>query len=190
MQKKILLLICTCWTTFIVHSQDFLKEFKLLQEKNDTVAQAKFLSSWESANPKDPELFIAYFNYYARMSMREEISLDSNIKSEQSLQVNDTATGKPVAYLNSSLKYKSDILQKGFDYIDKGIWLYPTRLDMRFGKIYMLGEAENYTEFTKSIVETIHYGNKINNAWTWKEGKPLDNAKKFFIVRIILVHIR
>jgi tetratricopeptide (TPR) repeat protein len=86
-----------------------------------------------------------------------------------------------VAYLNSSVKFKSAILQKGFDYIDKGIALYPTRLDMRFGKIYMLGQAENYTEFTKYLVATIDYGNSIKDAWTWKEGKPLADAKQFFL---------
>ena len=162
-------------------AQEFEKKFKDLVVKNDTTAQSKLLKDWEVAEPKNPELYIAYFNYYARKSMRELISLDDKPKSEESLQLSDTATKNPVAYLNASINYRSDVLQKGFDYIDKGIALHPTRLDMRFGKIYMLGEAENFEAFTKVIIETIDYGNSIKDAWLWKEGKPLEDAKPFFL---------
>ncbi len=139
------------------------------------------LKKWEIAKPADPELFIAYFNYYVQQSGRELISLDQAKRNTGSFQLTDSATGKPVAYLNSSVKYNSAILQKGFDYVDKGLALYPTRLDMRFGKIYMLGQAENYPAFTNYLVETIDYGNSIKDAWTWKEGKTLEDAKQFFL---------
>ena len=45
----------------------------------------------------------------------------------------------------------------------------------------MLGKAENYPEFAKEIVITIDYGNKINNAWLWKDGKSPDNPEQFFL---------
>ena len=167
--------------THVVHGQDFEKKFKDLAAQNDTVAQAKLLGEWEKTDPKNPELYVAYFNFYAKKSIREVISLDEKPKSNNSLQLNDTGTSNPVAYLNASVNYRSDVLQKAFDYIDKGISLHPTRLDMRFGKIYMLGQAENYSMFTKTVIETINFGNSIKDAWLWKEGKPLEDAKAFFL---------
>lgn len=52
---------------------------------------------------------------------------------------------------------------------------------MRFGKIYMLGQAENYHEFAKEIVEAIDYGYKINNAWMWKGNEAVEDPKLFFL---------
>lgn len=161
--------------------QNYEQEFKKAAEKKDTSSQLKILSAWEAASPKDPELFIAYFNYYVRNSMAQVIGLENEPNDKNSIVLTDTGTGNPVAYINASVKYHSQTLQKGFDYINRGIALHPARLDMRFGKIYMLGEAENYPGFAKEIVAAIDYGNTINNAWLWKEGKPLDDAKQFFL---------
>ena len=179
--KSILSLIFIFISFYTIAQQDYQKSFKELSQKKDTAAQSKLLREWEVANPKDPELYIAYFNFYVNKSMEAAISLDSNPKNDQSFQLSDTGSGKPVGYLNFSTNYNSKLLQKGFDYIDKGIAIHPTRLDMRFGKIYMLGEAESYEMFTKVIIETIDYDNGIKNAWLWKEGKPLEDAKEFFL---------
>ncbi len=167
--------------TLVGFSQDFASDFKALHLKNDTTGQVNLLSKWGDVRPNDPERFIACFNYYVQQSKTEIISIDRNKKDDQSFQISDTGTGNRVAYLNSSLMFKSGILQKGFDCIDAGITLHPSRLDMRFGKIYMLGQAENYQAFTKEITETIEYGNSIKNAWLWQEGKPLQDAQKFFL---------
>lgn len=181
MSKTIITTTALLFTTLLAFSQDFRKQFRDFSAKDDTSGQAKVLAAWEKATPKDPELFIAYFNFYVKKSSAEIVSLDQTKNTQNSFVITDTTSGKPVAFLNSSLNYKSDILQKGFEYMDHGIELYPSRLDMRFGKIYMLGEAENYPEFVKEIVLTIDYSTKINNNWLWKEGKPLENPKKFFL---------
>ena len=55
---------------------------------------------------------------------------------------------------------------------------------MRFGKIYMLGQCENFPEFTKSIIQTIDFDNKIKNAWLWKDDKPLEDSRQFFLSSI------
>jgi tetratricopeptide (TPR) repeat protein len=180
-RKALLITSTLILLSFFSLSQSFEKRFKELSARNDTIGQIKLLKEWELMNPKDPELFIAYLNYYARQSTTELISLDKNKRDENSIALSDTGTGKPVGYLNSSTKYNSQILQKGFDQINHGIALYPTRLDMRFGKIYMLGQAENFSEFTREIIKTIDYGDKIKDAWVWKQGKPLEAARQFFL---------
>jgi tetratricopeptide (TPR) repeat protein len=177
--KVFLIVICSFISLFL-NGQDFHKKFQELLRGNDTLSQRKLLQDWEGSNSKDPELFVAYFNYYARKSKTEVVSIDRYKKNEKAFVLDDS-TGKSVGYLNSSPKYNSRILQKGFEYINQGLSLYPNRLDMRFGKIYMLGEAENFSAFTKEIIETVEYGNKINNAWLWKDGKPLEDGKEFLV---------
>ena len=161
--------------------QDFETKFRDLYSANDTNAQAVLLKEWELAKPKDPELFIAYFNHYVNLSRREIVTMDSFSKSRNAFAITDSVTGKTVGFMNSSIQYVPAILQKGFDKINQGIALHPLRLDMRFGKIYMLGQSENYPEFTKIILQTIEYGNTIKSAWLWKEDKPLDDAVNFFL---------
>ena len=182
-RKTLALLTATVLISFFSFSQDYRQRYKDCSAKGDTIGMAQALKEWESASPKDPEMFIGFFNYYVRMASHENISLVPNKKGKSGFQLTDS-TGKVAGYLNSSVNYDSRILQQGFDYINKGISFHPTRLDMRFGKVYMLGKAENYAAYTKTIIETIDFGNSINNAWLWKEGKPLDNPKKFFITTI------
>src|SRR5688572_1814493 len=115
-QKQTMIRTITITTAFILTAliapgQDYAKQFKDLSTKKDTSGQAKVLNAWAVASPKDPELFIAYFNYYVRKSMTEVVSLDRTQKDNNSFVVADTGTGKPVAFLNSSTKYKSDVLQ-------------------------------------------------------------------------------
>src|SRR6185369_9270688 len=121
-----------------------------------------------------------YFNFYTRKSRREIVTLNAKKHDGGFLELTDS-TGKKVGTMGSDIYYDEAILQKGFEYIDRGIAFYPGRLDMRFGKIYMLGKIENFSEFTKLIVETIDYGNKIKNGWSWKEAKPLEDAENFFL---------
>ena len=173
--------LLTVLILFTVNSnaQDFPKKFKDLGANNDTTAQLKLLKDWETAQPKDPELYVSWFNFYVKKSMQELIALEENPQKE-ALQLTDS-TGKVVGYLNSSSQYRPELLQKAFEYIDKGINIHPTRLDMRFGKIYMLGQAGNFEKFTKTIIETLEYGNNIKYAWLWKEGETLENPRSFLI---------
>jgi tetratricopeptide (TPR) repeat protein len=171
-------LLLSALAAHIACAQTFETRFQESLKNEDTVAQTRILKEWSTANSKDPELFIAYFNYYVKKSREEILSIDPQQKSKDAYALADS-TGAPAGYLNSSMNFDSKTLQKGFDYANRAIELYPSRLDIRFGKIYMLGQAENFKEFTKTIIETIEYGNKIKYAWTWKQGKPVQDPKNF-----------
>lgn len=161
------------------NAQDFPKKFRDLGAKNDTTAQLTLLKDWEAARPKDVELYVSWFNFYVKKSMQDLVTLEENPQKE-ALQLTDSA-GKVVGYLNSSSQHRPDLLQKAFEYIDKGINIHPTRLDMRFGKIYLLGQVGNFEQFTKTIIETLEYGNSVKYAWLWKDGETLENPRSFLI---------
>jgi tetratricopeptide (TPR) repeat protein len=151
---------------------------------NDTTGALQLLQHWEQEAPKDPEMFIGYFNYYYQISQHEVLSIDEKAGGEDALVVTDTGSNKEVGFLNINTSFAASALRKGFDYIHGGIALYPKRLDMRFGEIYVLGQIKDYETFTNVLMETIHYGNSIQNKWLWKEGKDLDQGTDFLLSSI------
>lgn len=158
-QKITLIFFFTGLVISATGQNSFEKQFVDLYHKKDTAAEKKILVQWQSNKPKDPELFVAYFNYYVQKSTMEE----------NSIQQKDSI-GKD--------------LKKAFEYINKGIALFPNRLDMRFGKIYMLGQKEKYNEFTNEIIKTISYSDTNKNAWVWIDNDPPKEPKKFMLSSI------
>lgn len=149
-----------------VKSQSLEQQFIELYHKKDTAGEKKILVQWQAKSPNDPELFVAYFNYHVQKSVLQDPALGAKSTSGSSTQQNGLAAAN---------------LKKAFEYIDKGIAMYPNRLDMRFGKIYMLGQKENYTEFTNEIIKTVDYSSVIKNAWLWTNNKPPKDPKQYML---------
>jgi len=163
--------------------QTFKKQFNELVSKKDTIEQKKLLEKWEKTDSNDPELIVAYFNYYVNKSRSEIITLGQNPKGENVLQIMDQDTTKkePVGFIYGDTYYNPELLSKGFDWINNGIEKHPNRLDLRFGKIYMFGQIEDYENFTKEIIKTIDYSAINKNNWTWADSKSLDDPKGFLL---------
>lgn len=163
--------------------QTYKEQFYELFSKKDTAGQRIILNDWNKSDSKDSELFVAYFNYYVNISKKEVLSLGNKPKGEEYLQIvnQDTTVSNPVGYMYADNYYELTELNKGFDWINKGIEMYPNRLDMRFGKIYMLGKIENYEDFTKEIIRTVNYSNTNKNKWTWTDNKPVEKPESFLL---------
>ena len=166
--------------------QTFKQRFADLVSKQDTIGQRQLLQKWEKADSNDPELYVAYFNFYVTKSKKDFIELGNNPKGENVLKImdKDTSKSEPVGYMYGNSNYDPKMIQRGFDYADKGIAKNPTRLDIRFGKTYMFGELEDYKNFTTEIIKTIDYSEKIKNKWTWTDNKPVDDPKQFLLSSI------
>lgn len=163
--------------------QSYKKQFNELVSKSDTLGQKKLLQKWEQVNSNDPELYVAYFNFYVRKSEKSIVRIDSDGKDKGGYQVmkEDSSVKEPVAYIYGDSYFDRGILQRAIEYIDKGIKKFPNRLDMRFGKIYMYGQANDYEKFTEEIIHTINHSATNKNKWTWKDSKPLDSPQQFFL---------
>jgi tetratricopeptide (TPR) repeat protein len=181
MKTKFCLLFGLSLITNLVLGQTNLQQFFQLASKNDTIGELKLLEMWQASSKDDPDLFIAWFNYYFQKSMREVIRVNTDTIKPNGFKVTDPVTQKRVGSLYGDIFYDPLTIAKGFEYIDKGIEIYPMRLDMRFGKVYAYGKTEDYKNFTREIIKTIDYSNLIKNKWVWKEGKPLDNPEDFFL---------
>ena len=73
------------------------------------------------------------------------------------------------------------MLDKALYYINKGIDKFPNRLDIRFGKCYVLGQVEEYKDFSNEIIKTIEYSLTIKNDWLWTENKKVKDAEDFML---------
>ncbi len=114
--------------------------------------------------------------------------MDKIPKGKNVLQImNDKTQQKKslLALYMATLLYSKTYFQvKEFQWINNGIENHPNRLDMRFGKIYMFGQIEDYETFTKEIIKTIDYSAINQNEWTWADSKPLDDPKEFMLSSI------
>ena len=162
------------------YGQNYQVDFQKYCQANDTTKQWEILTKWEKSNPDDPELFTSYFNYYILKSRNEVLSLTVEEPDGESLILKDSLDNT-AGFLGSQVYYDNTYLQKGIDKINKGIELYPNRLDMRFGKIYVLGQVEDWENFTDEIVQTIQYSSINKNAWTWTNNEKQEDGKDFFL---------
>lgn len=178
--KKLFSLISISILSTFTFGQDFETEFEKYWHKGDTTKQIEILTEWESEDPGNPALLTSYFNYYVQHSRKEVVSMSTQPPTGEGLLLQDS-TGKTAGYIGSQIYFDLETLQKGLDKIDKGINLYPNRLDMRFGKIYTLGQAKIWQHFTDEIVKAIRYSDQNKNQWTWTNNEKKENGKDFFL---------
>lgn len=164
----------------LVNAQDYQSSFIQAFENQDSSEMRRVLKEWESADPTNAELFTSYFNYYVIQSMDEIVVLETEAPSGEALVLTDSS-GSTAGYMSSEIVYHADTINLAFDKIDQGISLYPDRLDMRFGKIYILGQMENWQVFTEEIIRTIDYSSQNDNQWTWTNNEKGEDGKDFFL---------
>jgi tetratricopeptide (TPR) repeat protein len=182
MQKTITLLFLTMFST-LVFGQTNYEKFKKLFKNNDTTKIKSLFVEWEKTNPNDPELYTSAINYYFSNSKKEIVSLDRQQKSKESFQFTDN-TGKVAGYINSTLGYDKEKLVKAINYANTGIDKFPNRLDIRFGKCYLLQQIEDYENFTKEVIKTVDYSQINKNNWLWTENKKQEDSETFLLETI------
>ncbi len=181
MIKKIYTLFVLLLLSLGAFSQTNYEKFKKFFKSNDTAKIQLLLTEWEKVNPDDPELYTCAFNYYFSASKKEIISLErENPGKKDALQFTDS-TGDVAGYMFANTSFHPEKLKLAFKYIDTGISKFPDRLDIRFGKCYVLGIIEDYENFKKEIIKTIDYSAINKNKWRWTENRQLDDAENFML---------
>lgn len=168
-----------------VFGQNDLQQFKLLSENKDTLGQRILLEHWEKRSLNDPELYVAYFNYFVEKSRSEVLVIGQDLKQSAymvlEIENQDSSKQDRVEYMYRQVSFQEFYTQKAIEWIDKGIDRFPNRLDMRFGKIYFLGLLENYEAFTEQIIQTVDYSAINQNQWLWSENCVLEQPKEMML---------
>lgn len=178
--QKIHALLLLLTLPFVAFAQTNDERFRILFKNNDSTKIKSLLSEWEKTNPGDPELYTSAINFYFSNSRQEVISLDRQQKSKQSFQLTDSA-GNVAGYINSNTEYNTEKISKAIAYANIGISKFPDRLDIRFGKCYILQQIGDYENFTKEVIRAVDYSQVNKNNWLWKENKPQKDGENFFL---------
>ncbi len=164
-------------------SQDYQSDFQKYCQTNDTINQLKVLTKWNLEFPKDADLYTSYFNYHFMKSKQEVLTMSTDKPNDESLVLKDSLN-QTAGFLGGKTHFDQTELEKGLNKINEGIKLYPNRLDMRFGKIYVFGEITDWKNFTSEIIKTIEYSAKNSNNWTWTNNEKYDGEEKEFLLDI------
>ncbi|MBR1834752.1 MAG: hypothetical protein IJ785_04515 [Bacteroidales bacterium] len=135
--KQILSLILALACGFGLAAQSFSDDFYDALNSDNVHQQRRILAKWAMTDPGDIDLYIARFNHYINLSMAQ--------------------TGDPVL--------AASLADSGLTVIDRAISLFPERLDLRFGKIYFLGQIMRWQSFTDEVVRTLNRSEKTNHQW-------------------------
>jgi tetratricopeptide (TPR) repeat protein len=163
--------------------QTLKEQFTQAFSKGDTTTEKKILAEWSKTAHDDPDRYVYAFNYYATRGMTEVLALTKQQPDSKSFELKDK-NNQVAGYLGSTTSFNQKFIDEGFACIDSAIVKFPNRLDMRFGKVYVLGKVGNYDQFAKEIIKDIDYGQTIGNKWLWRDGKALDDPEKFMLSTI------
>ncbi|MFC4817054.1 MULTISPECIES: tetratricopeptide repeat protein [unclassified Flavobacterium] len=160
--------------SFSNYGQDYFEQFKTSwKNDHDFTKTEKIIKEWESKTTNDPNLYIAAFNFYFTESRKEILALDTHPGEGENFELKDSLN-KTAGYIKSTNLRNDGLFDLSQNYLTTGIQKFPTRLDLRFGKIFALGDFKRLDDFTKDILTTLDYSASINHKWLWKEDKPLE----------------
>jgi tetratricopeptide (TPR) repeat protein len=174
--SKITVFICLSFSVILsqLYGQDYAEQFKSLAVK-DTLKKRILLEKWEKQNVNDPELYLAYSNYFFIKS----VSID--VTEYKKNEVVGKNTMQIVNQHNRFLGWDTIQLNKSVHYLDKGIEKFPTRLEIRFAKIELFSKTKNYEILTEEIIKVLNYSAKIKNKWICENGLACDEPEELIL---------
>lgn len=119
-------------------AQSYSDAFDEAFSHDDIAAQRKALDLWQHAAPEDVNLFIARYNYYANQAMGQ-----------------------------NPAQFSTSLADSALSAIEDGITHFPDRLDLRFGKIYFLGELRKWDAFVGEIGRMLDHSVQISHRWLY-----------------------
>lgn len=177
--KKLFFIILT-FLSISTFAQDFKSRYQNLFSESKLDEIQKLLIEWEKAEPTNPEMFIANFNFYLQKSQEEVLQLDTEPGGGENLTISDTASGAPVGYIYGKIHYNDELFDKSQKYLIDGIKVNPDRLDMYFGRIHSLRERGHIEEHLSEIINVINKHFSDKPTWLWSNNDKLEDSEKMF----------
>ena len=165
---------------------DYKSTYRELLDEEKLVELYEHLQKWEIAEPENPELYIAYFNYFLRKGSEPGVEIKENINQDQeSLVITDPETGKIMGYIIDAMIYDYEDINHAIEYLDRGLEHGPNRLDMHFGKIHLLNDIKDYKNASKALVIVLQMSIKNKNKWLWEDNESIDDGEMFLLKNIL-----
>ncbi len=157
--KKTLVIITSLLIASTIFAVDYSSDFVSAFHAKDFKEAKTVLSKWEKAAPDNPEMLIAYFNYYLNRDLESTMTMG---------QMEDGRYG-----MFEQLQYNNKDVKKGISYLDKALKNNPSRLDIHFGKCSSLIKSKHYKEASNAIIDLLKTSVKVENKWLWTNNEPI-----------------
>lgn len=138
-----------------ISGEDNREGFLRLLRAQDFDRLAMHLQTWEKTSPRDPELFVAWYNYFLARNAKKVMVSEA------------TPEGPAAGRLYEKVVYDKEDVITAVAYLDSGLKLHPYRLDMHIGKINILGEIEDYRRQTDHILGLVAALKANSGKWKW-----------------------
>lgn len=153
---------------------DYKADYERLLKEGKLEELSALLAAWEREDSRNPEVYIAYFNYYLRTGMHSGISIDAYLKDPRNeLALRDPKTNEIAGYINDGTWYEKEACDRGLEYLNRGLALAPDRLDMHFGQIHVLGQIGEYGLGSERLIELLRRSRVNGNKWLWSNGESV-----------------
>ena len=136
--KRIFIFLLITMCIGTAFAQSYSDAFDEAFSRDDITAQREALKLWQREAPEDVNLFIARYNFFANQAMGQNPNQVSASLADSALMA-----------------------------IEDGITHFPDRLDLRFGKIYFLGELRKWDAFVDEIGRAMDHSVQIGHHWLY-----------------------
>lgn len=157
--KKLFIALCAALFCFSAFAVDYTQEFNSLLMSGEYDEAKALVEKWESEDPKNYEINIAWFNYYL------------NVRTEVRNVMGPMKDGRYGLYPQPF--FNDEDMVTAQNWLGKALKINNKRLDVHFGRISSYLKADKYEEASKAIVEMINVSKKIKNQWYWTADAPL-----------------
>ncbi len=160
-----------------VLADGFREQFRAALKAADVAAAEKVLTDWERATPKDPDLYVARFNFLLHKATK---------RTPMPAPAAPAGTPAVAARLPAMLvSYDPATMAQASAVLKQGIALAPERLNMRLGlaKSYEMGGQP--APLLQMIRETLEVRKNGGKPWLWRDGVPLPGPENDFVAAAI-----
>jgi tetratricopeptide (TPR) repeat protein len=149
------------------NSTDYKRIYMDLLNDNRLDELFTLLQKWETAENENPEMYIAWFNYYIRLGSSSGIAMG---------RMEDGRYG-----IYDQKNYLEENVYKGIEYLDKGLVYSKNRLDMYFGKISILNQINDYQKAGEEVIKLLQLSSEIKNVWLWTNNVSVADGEHVFV---------
>lgn len=153
----------------------FRERFRAAVQANKPAVVEQTLKEWEKATPRDPDLYVAQFNWLLKKAERVELRGGT---ATEGFAIKDKK-GKTVGSMTSG--YDPELVKQAAAALEKGLGFAPDRLDMHFGlaKLYeMTGQPEPQLRTLRGALAAHP---QKGQPWRWRDGGVLPAPEDLFV---------
>lgn len=154
--------------------------YEALQE-DDSATMATTIGEIRASGDQSAERYVAEYNFYFSRALLFSGMTSSTVYPDESehvvgdIMTLSDSTGEVAGYMYFIENWDEDIADSGLAIINKGLSLYPERLDMHYGKIHLLRKLRWWNAFADAIHATLDYAEKHRKTMVFPDGgAPID----------------